>query len=50
MGPAAAGLGALVSELGGADVDAMSERELRSFVQWAQQCAVVCGSKRQRLE
>jgi hypothetical protein len=49
-GPADAKLSALVDELGAADVDSMSEEELRSFVQWAQTRAVECGSKRQRPE
>jgi ubiquitin len=50
MGPAVAGLGALVDELGAADVDAMSAEELRGFVLRVQKPAEVCGSKRQRLE
>jgi ubiquitin len=43
-------LGTLVEELGATDVDAMSEEELRSFVQRAQECAAVCGSERERSE
>lgn len=50
QGPAVAELGTLVGELGEFDVDAMSEGELRSFVQRAQKCAPVRGSKRQRSE